>query len=217
MKWYCNNWYYVGGVLFIIQAFILILFESDMEFLTKMMCLSFMALNVHQFEEYAIPGGFPMVMNMAFMEEKEVPERYPLNKKSAFVCNVCCIYPIYILAIIFSQQLWLGLAVVIMGVAQIFVHGIAFNKKLGTIYNPGIASIIFLFVPLCGIYIWYIVTSCEVLWWHWLIALILQPVLGMGCLMFPIQKLKDKCSPDAWTEDEVKRFAVADKLEKKHK
>lgn len=217
MKWYRDNWFYVGGILFIIQAFALILFGSDMEFLTKIMCLSFMALNVHQFEEYAIPGGFPMVMNMAFMGEKEVPERYPLNKKSAFVCNVCFMYPIYILAIIFSQQLWLGLAIVIMGVAQIFVHGIAFNKKLGTIYNPGMASIIFLFVPLCVIYIWYVVTNCEVLWWHWLIALILQPVLGMGCLMLPIQKLKDKNSPDAWTEDEVKRFDVAGKLAKKRK
>lgn len=217
MKWYRDNWFYVGGILFIIQAFALILFGSDMEFLTKIMCLSFMALNVHQFEEYAIPGGFPMVMNMAFMGEKEVPERYPLNKKSAFVCNVCFMYLIYILAIIFSQQLWLGLAIVIMGVAQIFVHGIAFNKKLGTIYNPGMASIIFLFVPLCVIYIWYVVTNCEVLWWHWLIALILQPVLGMGCLMLPIQKLKDKSSPDAWTEDEVKRFDVAGKLAKKRK
>ena len=215
MKWYRDNWFYVGAVLFVIQAFILLFCGSNMDFLTKIMFFSFMALNVHQFEEYAFPGGFPMVMNMAFMGEKEVPDRYPLNKKSAFVCNVGFMYPVYILGIIFSDQLWLGLAIVLMGVAQIFVHGIAFNKKMGTIYNPGMASIIFLFVPLCIIYIWHAVTNYDLLWWHWAVAIILQPVLGMGCLMMPIQKMKDKNSPDIWSEKEVKKFDVAGKLAKK--
>lgn len=194
----------------------MILFGGGMDFLKKLMVLSFMGLNVHQFAEYAVPGGFPMVMNMAFMGEKEVPERYPLNKKSAFVCNVCFMYPVYILGIIFSDLLWLGLAIVFMGVAQIFVHGIAFNKKLGTIYNPGMGSIVFIFIPLCVIYVWYAVTNFDVAWWNWVVALILQPVLGMACPMSPINKLKDKNSPDAWSEEEMRRFDVAGKLAKKH-
>lgn len=107
----------------------MILWGGDMEPLRKIMVLSFMALNLHQFEEYAMPGGFPMVMNRAFMGETEVPERFPLNKRSAFVCNVLLMYPLYLLAIVFCQQIWLGLTMVITGVAQIFVHGIAFNRK----------------------------------------------------------------------------------------
>ena len=150
MKWYRDNWFYVGAVVFTVQALILLFCGNSMNLLTVLMILSFMALNVHQFEEYACPGGFPMVMNMAFMGETAVPERYPLNKKSAFICNVGFMYPVYILGIIFSNHLWLGLAIVLMGVAQIFVHGIAFNKKMGTLYNPGMASIIFLFIPLEG-------------------------------------------------------------------
>lgn len=216
MRWYRDNWFYVGGILFIIQAFLMILWGGDMDFLRKLMVLSFMGLNVHQFAEYAVPGGFPMVMNMAFMDERDVPERYPLNKKSAFVCNVGFMYPVYILGIIFSKQLWLGLAIVFMGVAQIFVHGIAFNKKMGTIYNPGMGSIVFIFIPLCVIYVWYVVTNYDLVWWYWIVALILQPVLGMGCLLAPINKLKDKNSPDAWTDEEVKKFNVAGKLAKKN-
>lgn len=215
MRWYRDNWFYVGGILFVAQAFAMVLWGGNIDFLKKLMILSFMGLNVHQFAEYAVPGGFPMVMNMAFMGEKEAPERYPLNKKSAFVCNVGFMYPVYILGIIFSNQLWLGLAIVFMGVAQIFVHGIAFNKKMGTIYNPGMGSIVFIFIPLCVIYVWYAVTNYDITWWYWVIALILQPVLGMGCLMMPIQKMKDKNSPDAWTADEIKRFDVAGKLAKK--
>lgn len=51
---------------------------------------------------------------------------------------------------------------------------------------------------------------------HWVVALILQPVLGMGCLLTPINKLKDKSSPDAWTDEEVKKFNVTGKLAKKN-
>lgn len=212
MKWYRDNWFYVGGILFVIQAFFMILWGGEMNFLKKLMVLSFMGLNVHQFAEYAVPGGFPMVMNMAFMGEKEIPERYPLNKKSAFVCNVGFMYPIYILSIIFSDQLWLGLTIVFLGVSQIFVHGIAFNKKMGTLYNPGMGSIVFIFIPLCIIYVYHAIKTYDVVWWHWVVALSLQPILGAGCLLSPINKLKDKNSPDIWSDDEIKRFDVAGKL-----
>ena len=190
----------------------MILWGGDMEPLRKIMVLSFMALNLHQFEEYAMPGGFPMVMNRAFMGETEVPERFPLNKKSAFVCNVLLMYPLYLLAIVFCQQIWLGLTMVVTGVAQIFVHGIAFNRKLGTLYNPGMATIIGLFIPLCALYIWTVVQMGVVRWWHWLVALFLQPIVGMLCLMGPIKLLQDRQSPDIWPPHEAERFHVAEKL-----
>lgn len=217
MKWYKNNWYYIGGILFIAQAFIMILFGSEIDIMKKFMILSFMALNIHQFEEYAFPGGFPMVMNMAFMGETEVPDRYPLNKKSAFVCNVILVYPIYILGIIFSQYYWAGLAIMFFGVAQIFVHGIAFNKKMGTIYNPGMASIVFLFIPLSILYIAYITTNFDIGLWNWIVALVLQPIVGMLCLMCPIKLMQDKNSLDIWPEHETKKFNVAKYLEKNNK
>jgi len=34
-----------------------------------------MAMLMHQFEEYALPGGFPSITNIAVMGEKKVPER----------------------------------------------------------------------------------------------------------------------------------------------
>lgn len=192
----------------------MILFGNEIEPLKKFMIVSFMALNVHQFEEYALPGGFPMVMNMAFMGEKENPERYPLNKKSAFVCNVCLVYPIYILGIIFSSYIWVVITTVLFGAAQFFVHGIAFNKKLKTFYNPGMGSLILLFIPI-AIYVCIFVTqNYTVTVWDWVIAIALQPVVGMLGLLLPIRLMQDKKSPYQFPDNEVEKFHVREKLER---
>ncbi|MBQ8562982.1 MAG: hypothetical protein IJ443_03705 [Firmicutes bacterium] len=64
---------------------------------------------------------------------------------------------------------------------------------------------------------WYLTGNYDVAWYHWIIALVLQPVLGMGCLLLPIKKLQDRNFPDPWTEEEVKCFDVATKLAKKNR
>jgi len=214
MKWYVNNWFYVGAILFVIQAFLMILFGTDIDPLKRFMIVSFMALNVHQFEEYALPGGFPMVMNMAFMGECEHPERYPLNKKSAFVCNVCLVYPVYILGIIFSNVMWVVIAIVLFGAAQFFVHGIAFNKKMKSIYNPGMGSVVFLFIPLAIYVCIFVVQNYTVTVWDWVIALALQPVVGLLGLLVPIRALQDKNSSHPFPKEETEKFHVREKMAK---
>lgn len=96
-----KNWYYAGGVLFVALAFLVGFFGDALDPLRNILLLSFMALLVHQFEEYAIPGGFPAVFNIGLMGEKEFPDRRPLNRKSALIVNVIEGYPFYLLAVIF--------------------------------------------------------------------------------------------------------------------
>ena len=60
MAWYRNNWYYVGGILFVVLAFTLGIFGADMEPTRRFMILFFMAMVLHEFEEYVLPGGFPV-------------------------------------------------------------------------------------------------------------------------------------------------------------
>ena len=144
-RWYRDHWFLVGGLLFVVEAYVLAIWGGQMDMLLKFMIMSTMALHVHQFEEYAIPGGFPVFNNIAFMGEKELPDRVPLSKKGAFVCNVCCMYPVYLLALIFHQYIWVGLCIMLFGVSQFLVHGVMINRKAGTVYNPGLVSVIALF------------------------------------------------------------------------
>lgn len=214
MRWYRDHWFLVGGILFVIEAYILAIWGEEMDMLLKFMIMSVMALHVHQFEEYAIPGGFPIFNNIAFMGEKELPDRVPLSKKGAFVCNVCCMYPVYLLALIFHQYIWVGLCIMLFGVAQFLVHGVMINRKAGTVYNPGLASVILLFFSLCIAYIIYIYTNFTVHWWDWALAIGCIPIVGFVCLMLPMKKISDRNAPDedAWSEEYMRKFGIREKL-----
>src|SRR6516164_10613815 len=131
MKFYRDNWYYIGGILFVALAFTIGLTGNNINPLQRILALSFMSLLVHQFEEYAIPGGFPAVWNMAVIGEKEAPDRYPLNRLTCVCVNTFLAYPFYILPIVFPRIIWLGLAQILFGMAgQLLVHGIVINRKL---------------------------------------------------------------------------------------
>ncbi|RNM43697.1 HXXEE domain-containing protein, partial [Staphylococcus aureus] len=73
---------------------------------------SMIALSIHQFEEYVFPGGAPLVINKATYGEMKDYTRYPGNTLSVSIVNISA-YIFYILAIIFPQFIWLGLATMI--------------------------------------------------------------------------------------------------------
>ena len=213
-KSYSQNWYYVGGALFVGLAFLVGFFGDTVNPLSKILTLSFMALLVHQFEEYALPGGFPAIMNSAWMGEKEVPDRYPLNRKSAFIVNVIGAYPFYILPILFPSLIWLGLAQVLFGMAQILIHGILINVKMKSWYNPGLAAVVFLHWPIGIYYIWYVYANGLIQPWHWLAGIGLTVLAAMLIINLPLQLLKTKNSEYAFSPEEMKRFNMPEKLKR---
>ncbi|HQF06111.1 MAG TPA: HXXEE domain-containing protein [Bacteroidales bacterium] len=118
-----------------------------------------MAMLVHQFEEYALPGGFPSITNIVMFGEKKAPDRYPLNANQCWISNVLLTYPFYIIPVFFPKLIWLGLAQVMLGMLQIFAHGIVENMKLKSLYNPGLGATLLLQLPLGIYYIWYVATN----------------------------------------------------------
>ena len=213
-KSYSQNWYYVGGVLFVGLAFLVGFFGGSVNPLSKILTLSFMALLVHQFEEYALPGGFPAIMNSAWMGEQDVPDRYPLNRKSAFMVNVIGAYPFYILPILFPNLIWLGLAQVLFGMAQILIHGILINVKMKSWYNPGLAAVVLLHWPIGIYYIWYIYANGLIQSWHWFAGIGVTVLAAMLIINLPVQLLKTKNSEYAFSAEEMKRFNMPEKLKR---
>ena len=211
MTAYRNNWYYVGGIIFAILAIVLGLFADYIDPMRRIMIVLFMCLLIHQFEEYAVPGGFPSAWNIGVSGETEVGDRYPLNTKSAFIVNICCAYPIYILGIIFCHVHILSIFITYFTMAQIMMHGFMMNKKMGTLYNPGVASALFILVPV-GIYsIWYIATHFVVPTWYWLAPILVFPLVAFTTILLPILKCQDKNSPYAFPERDTKGFSIQGK------
>jgi hypothetical protein len=215
MNFIRKNWYYIGGLLFIVLAVILVINWNEFSILRRVMLISFMALLVHQFEEYAWPGGFPAVMNIAWQPKGTKPDRCPLNRNGALFVNVIVAYPFYILPIIFPTLIWLGLAQVLFGMAQFGVHGILINKRMHSLYNPGLFAVVFLHWPIGIYYIWYIVVNSLVQWWMWPIAVVILGAVAFFGVNMPVNYwFKDENSPYPFSQEEMARFHVQEKLKR---
>ena len=70
-RFYCRYWSAIGGLLFVLLAFLIGLMPGLIPTTQRMMILLFMALLFHQFEEYVFPGGFPAAANRGLFGEKD--------------------------------------------------------------------------------------------------------------------------------------------------
>lgn len=216
LKFFCRHWYTVGLAVALSALLVLILRWGEMSVILRLNTVSFIAMLVHQFEEYGFPGGEPMIMNRA-LQGSDVPNRYPLNQFSAMLTNVLFAYGIYLLPILFPQVIWLGIAPMLMGMMQFVIHGILTNLKMKSIYNPGLGAVVCLHIP---VGIWYIVTitrnhlATAGTWALGMVYTILATVLILGYLTYVA--LPDRNTPWIFAAEELQRFHVEEKLQQKH-
>lgn len=209
MNFYRHNWYYIGGVIFVVLAFITAIFGRGWDMLLLIMVLSWMALLVHQFEEYGVPGGFPAVFNIAVLGERDVPERYPLNANQCLVTNVFLAYPLYLAGIIWSNVIWLGLLITLFGAMQLIVHGFVINIRVKSFYNAGLGSTVALFVPIAIWYWSYAAATYTPAWFVYVIAVVGAIVGAVVTIVVPMVTMRDKKSPYPFTEREMGGFGAA--------
>ncbi|HTP02981.1 MAG TPA: HXXEE domain-containing protein [Anaerolineales bacterium] len=214
MNYLRRNWYNFGLAVAVGVLIYVSLAWKSMDVLQRLLLLNFVALLLHQFEEYGWPGGEPAIMNMV-LQPSDTPDRYPLNQNSAMITNVVVTYIFYLLPVFFSHVIWLGLATMLFGLSQFIVHGILTNRKLRAWYNPGLAAVVLLHIPLAIAYIYYITANGLASGWDWLIA-----IVYMGAVAFIVVNkmtytwLADKNSPYVFDKVELQRFHVPEKLER---
>lgn len=214
LKIYIKNWYYFGAILFVALAYIIGFFGDVINPIQKILTLSFMALLVHQFEEYGLPGGFPAIFNIVASGEMEAPDRFPLNQKSAAIVNVIGGYSFYIAAIFLPNLIWLGLAQILFGMMQITLHGIMINIKMKTFYNPGMGAVVFLHWPIGIYYIWYLHANGLVQALDWIGAIACTVAAAIFIIALPVRLLRDKNSEYPFSMEEMERFHMKEKLAK---
>ncbi len=194
----------------------LIVFWNNFNVLARLQLMSFIAILVHQFEEYGFPGGEPSIMNIV-MQNSDIPDRYPLNQNSAMVTNVLVTYTVYLIPVFLPNTIWLGLAPMLMGFSQFIVHGIMTNRKMKSFYNPGLGAVIFLHIPVGAYYIYYIVTNGMVSGLDWLFGIVLTLFIAggvIGGLTYKILASRD--SEFVFDKVEMKRFHIKEKMAKRN-
>ncbi|BDZ31993.1 HXXEE domain-containing protein [Lactiplantibacillus brownii] len=216
MKFYRQNWFFIGGILFVVLAYFTGFFGDHLSHIQLILTYSYMAMLVHQFEEYGLPGGFPSIFNIAVNGEKNVPERYPLNANQVMINNVFMAYPFYILAILFPGAIWYGLIQVGQGMVQIVNHGFYNNFKLKSFYNPGEASVVLLHWPLGIYYIWYVVSNQLATPTDLIVGFIGAWASVFILWLGPVNLLKNKQSKYPFSQNEFYGYAKAKLLRLKN-
>jgi hypothetical protein len=214
MKFLRRHWYDVGGIVAIGAIAYLVLFWNQMDSLVRVLLMSFIAILVHQFEEYHFPGGEPAIMNIA-LQNSDIPDRYPLNQNSAMITNALVAYTVYLLPVFFPQVIWLGLGPMLMGFSQFIVHGIMTNRKMKSIYNPGLGAVVFLHFPIGIYYIYYIVSNGLASGTDWILAFVYMAIIAgglVGGLTYKV--LANRNSKYPFDKVEMERFHVKEKMEK---
>jgi hypothetical protein len=166
--------------------------------LTLILWLSLIALFVHQFEEYRYPGYFPGMVNAAVYQSHK-PERYPLNAHTSLVVNVGVGWLFFVLAAALGERaLWLGIATVLVSVGNVVAHTFQFNLTGKTLYNPGMATAVALFVPLAVYFFAQVIRTGAASGADWIVGIALGIVLNYVGILKLIEWLKDENSPYAF-------------------
>lgn len=145
-----DNWYnlsvFFAAIVFIVAG--LGSFDAQQAVVLVSMGLMFL----HFFEEFGFPGGFPWIglhVEMGITDTDS--SSWSLNTLNSLVGNWWFIVFVYAAALAFPQVRFLTLAVAVMAVLEVCMHGIGFNAALRTWYNPGLATAVMLAV-VAGLY-----------------------------------------------------------------
>ena len=201
MRFIRRHWYTLGLPIAIIAVMWALV--SDLTRVQWILLLNFVVLLLHQFEEYAWPGGEPWIINEVMQPKGSRPDRYPLNQNNAFVINVPMAWSFYLVPVFFPAAIWVGLAPVVFGFSQFGAHGIANNLKLKTLYNPGLAAVVLGHIPLGIWYLREVQTSGR----DWVFAILYFALfIVVGMLKIGYGVLADENSAYPFAPEEMERF-----------
>jgi hypothetical protein len=203
---YRKNWPRVGGLLgMVIGGACALAARGEVTNLRALSALNWIALLVHQYEEYEDPGYFPGQFNAGMFKSKQ-PRNWPLNTHTAMCINTAVAYPVYALPVVFPKVKWLGLGPVLFGMSQSVGHGIVIPALSRSKYSPGFFASIFLHVPIGLAYLTALKKQAPIARGDWrkgIVYAVAFAALGVGV---PNLIGNDKHSPHAFTEKQMGRF-----------
>lgn len=159
----------------------------------------------HQFEEYQLPGGAPLVINRVIYNEHALTDCYPGNTLSIMLVNTSA-WLIYVAAIFLPKLYWFGLGVILFSLFQILGHCFQMNLKLHTWYNPGMLTTLVLFLPIGSKYIQLVTTQALITGKDWLFAILTLLACIIVTIVLPVQTLKNKQTSYRMSAWQVNRF-----------
>lgn len=214
LAYYRDHWYYFTAAAFVVGSFLLGFFGQFVDRTRLILLYNLLALFAHQIEEYILPGGGGIFINVALYGETTAYDRFPGNKlSSAWVNNLA--YPFYISAAVYSDQIWLGLAQCYFGFVQVIGHGILMNSRANMGYNPGLTTALLLHLPIGIYYIAHVQDQGALVMSDWFYGLAGLVGALLVTIPIPIAACRDRESPYRMTPAEMNKFNMLEKFRAK--
>jgi hypothetical protein len=205
---YRTHWPRVGAVLgMAVGGATALAARGKVTNLRALSAVNWIALLVHQYEEYEDPGYFPGQFNRGIFKSDQ-PRNFPLNTHTAMCINTAVAYPVYALPVLFPKIKWLGIGPVLFGMSQAVGHGVVFPTISRSKYSPGFLASIFLHVPIGLAYLTALKARGGISrsdWRKGVAYTIAFAVLGVAT---PNLIGNDKHSPHAFTEKQMGPYAT---------
>lgn len=205
MNFLTNNWYRIGAIIGAIIVIYIFIGSIKLPYTQFILLLNLLALFTHQFEEYQLPGGAPIIINKVVYNESTLANKYPGNAISIMIVNVTA-WIIYALAIFLPKIYWLGLGIILFSLFQILGHCVQMPIKLHTWYNPGMLTTILLFLPLGIIYIKHLSRLNELNYKTWIFAFFILIICILLSIVVPVQLLKNKNTKYPISKWQIKKY-----------
>ncbi len=170
--------------------------------------MNFIALLVHQYEEYEDPGYFPGQFNRGIFKSDQ-PRNYPLNTNTAMCINTAIAYPFYVAPIVFPRVKWLGLPPVLFGINQAVGHGVIFPRIANAKYSPGFLASILLHVPIGFSYIRALRTQGPIGRTTWFKSVAVTAIVAAFGVAGPNFLGRSRHSPHAFTAKQMGTYDTA--------
>jgi hypothetical protein len=195
MKFMRIYWSDLGILCALLATLYIYIAQTSLSPIKLVLWISLVSLFLHQYEEYRIPGGFPLMLNCCLFGSNK-PDRYPLNTQTALIINVCMGWILYLLAAVFSEHaLWIGIASIAVSIGNVIAHVILFNIKGKTIYNPGMGTATVFFLPISYLFFSLLIENHLASASDYAIGITLGIVLNYVGIFKLIGWLKDENTP----------------------
>lgn len=182
---------------------------------TKLFAIATALLPIHVLEEWRFPGGFHTMYNL--MKKSDTVDRYPMNQLSDMWTNFigiifgCVVLIVGVTPLFCLMQIFLCSAEIFGHTSGgIFVLKMFKNKGKKTIYNPGLFTTVFGYLPLAVLLIYSLCVEQSPTLLEGLLFLPCSIVLGFIALPLAekICKSKDTPYPYDWGNGYFDKYLV---------
>jgi hypothetical protein len=186
-----NHWFDFGLGVALLTIGIVFFNIEKLSAIKLILWLNFIALLLHQFEEYRFPGYFPFFFNK-FMYKSKMPDRYPLNTFTAFIINVFFGWIGYLLGVKYGEDApAIGMIVILITFLNFIAHTFIANIRAKTLYNPGMITSILFGLPLTFFYFRKI-SGENIPAGEYITGIVFALIITFVGIILPIRLLADK-------------------------